>query len=559
MPPTVKTTPPPIKAMKNFIRRASSSEAAASSSTDAEAVRALRGSLLDVHERLAAKDEALQRLAQIHSRLLQSHSELERTVKQSQQQPKQPKQPPHFSAAPPTEEDDDEPSWVTPAAAGSSAAAVASSSSSHAAFQSPAARPAARPAAGSAAGGLFVSHADWPQDAAPFASFATWTTPSGQTPSAAEAEAADDAEVRAVAAAATAAAATVELEAAVAVAAAAAEDESGAHSHSRPGSTAGNATSRALLRANVTNSTLEQTVAQLKQQVSEAHARAERAESQLQAMSSAQQQQQQQQQQEEGEGEEHPSSPPREVSDLDALSISQFISSNESDEPQEITSPAELISPQSLARVNGAISTERDAVKHATREIEARCEARVDKAEKAAAAAAADLASVRGRLTESEARRSEESSMLSGMLEAATARAEEAEAQLASGAHDELMERLAVLSADLHGARAESADACARAASAEEAAAEARREVESLRDAEETSKRKLAAEMWAMREGHQAALERDQTALAIERGKIKQLRAELQEAKASVAPASAPAVVEAVVPAVPIDDAAHEV
>ena len=496
--------PPPVKAIKTFLRRATS---VAEPSTDAEAVRALRGSLLDVHERLAAKDEALQRLAQVHSRLLQSHSELERTAKQAQQ----PQQPPQISAVASTDEDDEPPS------------ATGRESSSHAAFQS------------LASSGLFVSHADWPQKAAPFASFATWTTPSRQAPSAEV--------MRAVAAAATAAAATAELEAAVTVAAASAEDESGAHS--RPGSSApGHATSRALLRANVASNALERTVAQLKQQVSEANARAERAERQMRAMSAAARRQ------EEDTANERASSPSsRELSDLDAVSISQFISSDEGDAPQEVASPAVL------ARVNGVISTERDALKHATREIEARCGAHVEKAEKAAAAAAADLANVRGQLVESEARRSEESSMLSGMLEAATARAEEAEAQLNSGAHNELMGRLVVLAAELQDANAESADARSRSASAEEAAAEARREVESLRDAEETSKRKLAAEMWAMREGHQAALERDQAALATERGRIKELRAELQEAKAR----AAPAVEEVIVPAVPIADAAHEV
>ena len=44
---------------------------------DAEAVRVLRASLLSMHEKLADKDSALQRLAALHARLLAAHDDLQ--------------------------------------------------------------------------------------------------------------------------------------------------------------------------------------------------------------------------------------------------------------------------------------------------------------------------------------------------------------------------------------------------------------------------------------------------------------------------------------------------
>ena len=79
--------------------------------------------------------------------------------------------------------------------------------------------------------------------------------------------------------------------------------------------------------------------------------------------------------------------------------------------------------------------------------------------------------------------------------------------------------------ADLKAARAgaESSDAKIEAL---------RLEVETLRAADEASKRKLATEIWKLREEHEQALVKTQAELAAERERLKALRAELAAAKA---------------------------
>ena len=59
-----------------------------------------------------------------------------------------------------------------------------------------------------------------------------------------------------------------------------------------------------------------------------------------------------------------------------------------------------------------------------------------------------------------------------------------------------------------------------------------RLEVETLRAADEASKRKLATEIWKLREEHEQALVKTQAELAAERERLKALRAELAAAKA---------------------------
>jgi hypothetical protein len=176
------------------------------------------------------------------------------------------------------------------------------------------------------------------------------------------------------------------------------------------------------------------------------------------------------------------------------------------------------------------LAMERAALEKEFSEREARAHAASDAAEKAAATAATELANVRTRLATSERRHAEETEALRHELTEATARIGALEAVASSvGTVERLEGQLQDVNAQLEVLRAEKGAALERTAIAEAGAAEALKEVESLRDAEETSKRKLAAEMWALRESHQRTVEQIEASLATERRKNSQLRRSLPD------------------------------
>ena len=163
-----------------------------------------------------------------------------------------------------------------------------------------------------------------------------------------------------------------------------------------------------------------------------------------------------------------------------------------------------------------------EAVAEAVQAVEVRSAARVKLAEKAAIAAEKELARVRDEL---EAVCSERTSLA---------------ARLAEGTKP-LEKRLEEAEAELMMLRASSEEASRRAEGAESALASAKGEVAALRDAEEASKRRLAAEIWRLREEHEATLARSESALSAERARLKVLRGSLDEANRALLEAQAEA------------------
>ena len=121
--------------------------------------------------------------------------------------------------------------------------------------------------------------------------------------------------------------------------------------------------------------------------------------------------------------------------------------------------------------------------------------------------------------------------------------ADEERARSADAAHEaRLREQAEAAGAEAERLRAECGAAAEREASLSAALDATRKEVAALRDAEETSRRALAAEMWSLRESHQAELRRVEAALDTERRRATSRRAsnaELLSKGAPPAPAAA--------------------
>lgn len=187
-----------------------------------------------------------------------------------------------------------------------------------------------------------------------------------------------------------------------------------------------------------------------------------------------------------------------------------------------------------------AIEAGRADMRQAARELESRLQVRCDAAEKASAKSVAGVATLRARVAESDARRVEECATLKARCAAAEERCAAAEARLSEATDEELPRRLLAAESELQTLTQAQADTEKRAADAEAALEVARGEVATLRDAEESSKRRLAAELWGVREAHQAALEKAESALKAERAKHKALRAELQEIRSGASASADP-------------------
>ena len=502
--------PPPVKLIRSFLKGVAERTAIAQEhkeTTDAAAVRALRGSLQDVHRALAEKEEALQRLATIHAKLLNNHSELERKLKE------QPPPEPAPAAVPPAAAPDDSPSWVTPRF-DHQVTATSSSSSCSSGSGSRGCAPiteALSSGGGGGGGGDESEHVDKENVVA--------------TPIPTRALARKD------------------------------------------------SFSRALLRANATNSALERELAQLRADLEEAKQRAEGAEQRLVAERAVT-----------AEREAASALPSVAVAEIDGespakdlvralaaddayagggeggaeLSLCPAASSSslalvtpacERKMSSELASRSRLISPTELLTAGSSPDVASRILLHHTgsdasamiREAEARYAEQAAAAERAAASASAELEAARAMLAESEARREHEVAQLTAALEQSAAssarllaeqRQQQHEQQQAEAGEDDdlqrLAERLRLSERALEEAQSQRDAALARAAASESAAYEAQREAEALRDAEEMSKRKLAAEMWEMRSSHQAALERNREALELERARSRELRAELE-------------------------------
>ena len=485
--------PPPVKLIRSFLKGVAERTAIAQEhkeTTDAAAVRALRGSLQDVHRALAEKEEALQRLATIHAKLLNNHSELERKLKE------QPPPEPAPAAVPPAAAPDDSPSWVTPRF-DHQVTATSSSSSCSSGSGSRGCAPiteALSSGGGGGGGGDESEHVDKENVVA--------------TPIPTRALARKD------------------------------------------------SFSRALLRANATNSALERELAQLRADLEEAKQRAEGAEQRLVAERAVT-----------AEREAASALPSVAAAEIDGespakdlvralaaddayagggeggaeLSLCPASSSSlalvtpacERKMSSELASRSRLISPTELLTAGSSPDVASRILLHHTgsdasamiREAEARYAEQAAAAERAAASASAELEAARAMLAESEARREHEVAQLTAALEQSAAssarllaeqRQQQHEQQQAEAGEDDdlqrLAERLRLSERALEEAQSQRDAALARAAASESAAYEAQREAEALRDAEEMSKRKLAAEMWEMRSSHQAALERNREA-----------------------------------------------
>ena len=162
----------------------------------------------------------------------------------------------------------------------------------------------------------------------------------------------------------------------------------------------------------------------------------------------------------------------------------------------------------------------------------AEADERAEAAEARAEAAEAALERLRSQLAASEAVLAEESAALRRENAALATQAAELEERMgATGTAGELEQRLAETEAEATTLRAANEELSSRTDAAEDALHAAKAEVSALRDAEEASKRRLAAEIWKLREEHQAEAARNEAALNAERARLKVLRASLYEAK----------------------------
>ena len=100
---------------------------------------------------------------------------------------------------------------------------------------------------------------------------------------------------------------------------------------------------------------------------------------------------------------------------------------------------------------------------------------------------------------------------------------------------DALESKLRAALEEVGAYKAKAEEAMVQTRAAQEAVEAAKQELAELRNAEEMSKRKLAAEMWAAREAHHKDVERYEADLASERAKLTRLRAELQGVRSRAA------------------------
>lgn len=416
--------------MKNFSTMLRSPQA----TNDAEAVRSLRASLLEMHKQVAAKEEALKRLASLHTRLLETHEELQKRVGDEPQKgwtptPATPAPPPSAAAVPEWGDVDDSPAWVTPAA------------------QTPAAQSQA-----------------W-SDAASLR-----TPMNGRTPAAVDAEVH---ELRDKLEAATKRAERAEAQLAVASARADAAGEE--------------ASNRA-----------DRAEAQLAAQLARSPASAASAASASGSPSAAS---------------PTPSGASPRVHALrvvDGLALCESNAASPDGSMMPPPGPPPAVPPVTPP-------AEWEAESKALRESVSAAVVAAAAADDRAEAAEVALESTRAQLAASEAE------LRQGGVETAAlvARVSELEERLLSGSP---VRRLGDTQEQLEAA-------LSRAEAAEEAYDAGKEEVKALRDAEEASKRRLAAELWKLREEHHATQRSNEAALNTERARLKALRASLHEAK----------------------------